>query len=150
MTGNPLDDFTRQAVSVFGHLGSAGYYERLSADGTPTATRCRSCQRVAFPPRAHCPSCFGTDVEWVPLPTEGSLYAFTTNKRGLRFAAPSVVGVVEIPEVGLVLGPIAGQLSDLRIGQPVRLEVIDVCDGLRFHHFVPADPSGEGEEAPCS
>ena len=70
MAGNPLDDFTKQAVSVFGHEGSEGYYQRLTEGGQPAATRCTSCSRVAFPPRAHCPECFGNSVEWVPLPEE--------------------------------------------------------------------------------
>ena len=137
MSGNPLDNFTKQAVSVFGHEGSKGYYQRLTDDGRPAATRCTACSRVAFPPRVHCPDCFGDDVEWVPLPEEGSLYAFTTNKRGLRFAAPAVVGVVEMPGVGLILGPIAGALGELKIGQPVQVEVIEISEDLRFHRFVP-------------
>ena len=111
--------------------------EKLNEDGYPSATRCTGCAHVSYPPREHCPACFGGEVEWVKLPEHGTLYAFTTNKRGLRFAAPSVVGVVELPGVGLVLGPIAGALGDLNIGQPVRVEVIEISDDLRFHRFVP-------------
>ncbi len=138
MSGNPLDDFTRMATKIFGHEGVKGYYQRLESGFGPSATQCSACGHIAFPPRAHCPTCFSDQTEWVPLPETGELYAFTTNSRGLRFAAPSVVGVVELPDVGLVLGPIEGSMKDLSIGQTVRIEVIEVCEGLHFHRFVPA------------
>ena len=65
--------------------------------------------------------------------------AFTTNKRGLRFAAPQVLAVVEIPGLGLVMGPIEGAMDELEIGQAVRLERVEVGADLCFHRFVPAE-----------
>ncbi len=139
MSGSPLDYFTSRALSVFGHAGSEGYYSRLLEDGVPSATRCRACEHLAFPPRAHCPACLADGVDWVRLDGIGRLYAFTTNKRGLRFTAPQVLAVVEMPELGLVMGPLEGGLDDLEIGQAVRLEQVEVGADLRFHCFVPAE-----------
>ena len=105
---NPLEEFTQQAVKVFGNSASKDFYAKLGADGYPSATRCTGCSKVSYPPREHCPACFGGEVEWVKLPEHGTLYAFTTNKRGLRFTAPTVIGVVEFEDVGLVIGPVEG------------------------------------------
>jgi uncharacterized OB-fold protein len=52
--------------------------------------------------------------------------------------APSVIGVVEIPDVGLIMAPIGGALEDLQIGQALKLEVIDLSDDLTMHQFVSA------------
>ncbi len=140
MTDQPLDYFTKQAIDAFGNAGAHGFYERLGpdADGRPMVTRCAACSAATYPPREHCPECLGDAVEWVPLAPDGAtLYAFTTNRRGLRFGAPAVIGVVDVPEVGFVLAPIAGALGDLRIGMPVRPEVVELSGGLRFHRFTP-------------
>ncbi len=135
--GNPLEEFTAQAVSVFGNSASKGFYEKLNEDGYPSATRCTGCAHVSYPPREHCPACFGGDVDWVALPEHGSLYAFTTNKRGLRFTAPSVIGVVEFEGIGLIIGPIVGDRHELQIGQKVGVQVLDLGGGMSYPQFAP-------------
>ncbi|MDP6934231.1 MAG: zinc ribbon domain-containing protein, partial [Myxococcota bacterium] len=110
MTGNPLDDFTSQALGQFGTQATQEMYRRLREDRQLCATRCTACGAGAFPPREHCPDCFGAEVEWMPI-EEGTLYAFTTQARGVRFTAPEVVGVVEVEGVGLMFAPIAGTLA---------------------------------------
>ena len=62
---NPLEEFTQQAVKVFGNSASKDFYAKLGTDGHPSATRCTGCAKVSYPPREHCPACFGGEVEWV-------------------------------------------------------------------------------------
>ena len=137
---NPMEVFTGQALEQYGSIASKEFHRRLHEDRKLYATRCRDCSETAFPPRLHCPKCISDAIDWLEITSamEAKLYAFTTQSRGLRFTAPEVIGVVEIPDVGLIISPVAGTMSDLEIGQPLQPEVIDIHDGLSFYRFVPA------------
>lgn len=39
--------------------------------------RCKTCDRLFFYPRAECPRCLSTDLEWVPVSGRGRLHSFT-------------------------------------------------------------------------
>jgi uncharacterized OB-fold protein len=135
---NPIDVFTKQAMEGMGNAASAEHYRRLE-EGQLCATRCDDCAAYTFPPQSHCPRCFGDQVTWTEIGEGAVLYAFTTQGRALRFRAPAVIGIVQIPEVGLVLAPIGAKLDELEIGQAMRPEVIEIDDGARkVHRFVPA------------
>jgi len=98
------------------------YYRRL-AEGELATTRCGRCGRVDFPPRLRCPSCGGEDSEWVGLPREGRLHAFTTQERAIRFTAPTVLALAEVGEVvlpGIVEG---STIEDLAIGGEIAVEL---------------------------
>ena len=137
---NPMEVFTGHALEQFGSLASAEFHRRLHEDRELCTTRCSDCGETVFPPRLHCPACMSSAVEWVELTASGraTLYAFTTQARGLRFTHPEVIGVVEVEGVGLIISPIGGTLAELEIGQALRAEVIDIHDGLSFYHFVAA------------
>ena len=137
MSGNHLAVFTNEAVKLFGHGASEEFFRRLQEDRQFCATRCTTCGSVAFPPRHHCPDCQEAKVEWVEVGDGATLFAFTSQKRGLRFAAPEVIGVADLPGVGLVMGPIKGSLDELEIGMPLDVEIIDLDEGMSFHRFVP-------------
>ena len=96
---NPLDVFTAQAQSFMGNEASQEHYRRL-AEGELCATKCDACSAITFPPRSHCPDCFGDQVSWVPIGEGATLYAFTTQGRALRFRVPAVVGIVDGVHLG--------------------------------------------------
>ncbi len=101
------------------HAATREFYDRLARDGRPSATRCATCELTTFPPRERCPRC-GAVQEWVALPQEGTLHAFTTQEGALRFRAPVVLALVEVG--GVVLpGVMDGPYESLRIGDPVRV-----------------------------
>ena len=135
-----MEAFTAQTLGQFGSKASAEFHRRLQVDRQLCATRCSSCSETAFPPRMHCASCMGEEIEWVEITADmgATLYAYTTQSRGLRFTAPEVIGVVEVPDIGLIISPIAGTMDALQIGQPLRPEVIDIHEGLSFYRFCPA------------
>jgi uncharacterized OB-fold protein len=135
-----LDVFTRQAMDLYGHAGSAEFYRRLAQDRTLCGTRCERCNAVALPPRAFCPDCFHPQVQWVDVGDRATLYAFTTQSRALRFMAPAVIGVVEIVDVGLFVAPIAGRLGDLEIGDALTLDVMDLDAGFSVARYAKVDP----------
>ena len=139
MATNPLDNFTNKAFQVFGHEGSAEYYRRLKEERTLCGTRCSDCAHVALPPRSFCPACFAAEVEWVSVGEHATLHAFTTQSRALRFMKPAVIGVVSIPDVGLMMAPIGAPMAELAIGQPLRLEILDLEAGFSVPQFVPLE-----------
>jgi uncharacterized OB-fold protein len=137
---NPMEVFTGQALEQFGSRASREFHRLLHEERKLCATECADCGQRAFPPRLHCPVCLSDAIRWVEI-TAGSgatLYAFTTQSRGLRFTAPEVIGVVDVPDVGLIISPIGGSMGELEIGQILSPEVIDIHDGLSFYRFVPA------------
>ena len=138
MAENLLDSFTTQALKAFGHLGSTEHYRRLREARQLCATRCDDCGETAYPGRSFCPDCHSEQVAWVPIGEGATLYAFTTQTRALRFTAPAVIGVVDIPDVGLVVSPIAGAYDSLTLGMPLELEVVDMGNDLTIHRFTPA------------
>jgi uncharacterized OB-fold protein len=137
MAANHLDTFTRKALGYFGHEGSQEHYRRLRDEKQLYGTRCDACSETCYPPRSFCPDCFSDTVTWVPIGDGATLYSFTTQTRALRFTAPEVIGVVDIPDVGLIVSPIGGTLGELKIGQPMTLEVVELGDDLVIHRFVP-------------
>lgn len=103
-----------------------------------------------FPPRVVCPECTSDDLDYVSLPHEGTLFAFSTVRGsgplGMTDDVPFVTGVVELDGVDLRLSArIDGaEYDDLAIGDPVELEVVDI-DGPTDQHrvFYRFRPRGE-------
>ncbi len=63
------------------------------------ASRCRSCGKVAFPPRLSCAGCRGECFETVTLPDEGTLVTWTVihvAPKGFAGQTPYIVAMVEL------------------------------------------------------
>lgn len=131
-----IDQTTLHAVFHYGDDAVQEFYRRLR-NHEFSSTRCRACREIAFPPRSFCPSCHARDVEWIDLPSRGTLYAFTTQERSLRFMAPDVLGLVELDGVGHILSLILAPLHELSIGQPVELSFHAISEQLVVHAFRP-------------
>lgn len=113
------------------------------------AAKCTSCGKTLYPPRVICPSCRGQEFETVTLPREGKLVTYTViHVPPTRFEgqAPMVIGLVEVEGGVRTMVQVADvpDLSDLKIGMPVRLEFRRISEdgeaGLIFygHKAVPA------------
>lgn len=120
----------------YGDRASAEFYRRLKK-GEFSSTKCKSCRKVAFPPREFCPFCFSDQVEWVSLPRRGRLYAFTQQERSLRFGKPDVIGVVELDEVGRIFTRIDASFEELEIGMEVEFHPLVISDEETLHQFSP-------------
>ena len=113
-------------------------------------TRCTSCGHVPFPPRDHCVRCakpgegFGLlrAMEWIDLPTRGTIYAFSQQQRSWRFSKPDVVGLVSLVGVsGLVLTKLDAPFDSLAIGQDVEVDFLEIGPELVVHQFRPVGRS---------
>ncbi len=47
------------------------------ANGKIMSTLCKKCGKEYYPPRADCPSCMESEMDWKELKTEGELLTFT-------------------------------------------------------------------------
>jgi uncharacterized OB-fold protein len=95
--------------------------------------RCRCCRRFRHPPRALCPACLSSDVEWVRASGRGTVYSFTVTHQnqapGFRERLPYVLAVVELEEGVRLMTNVVGSAPDaVRIGMPVEVAWQDVTD----------------------
>ncbi len=134
-----IDELTWKAIKHNDDGATLEYYQRLRDEKKFYTTRCTSCETTSYPPRPFCPACFSEAIEWVDVGAIGgaTLYAFTTQKTSLRFMAPDVIGIVDIPGVGRVLSKINGKLKDLEIGQKLRFEPFEISKDMTVHSFTP-------------
>jgi len=126
----PLEDEKNTRISQF--------FNNLK-EGRLTTTKCNKCGKVLWPPRIVCPSCFSDELEWTDLGTEGELYAFTEMRLGapLGFVEdlPFCIGIVKIGGLSLSARIDNAKYEDLKIGQKVRLKIVELNDGRVFYRF---------------
>lgn len=133
-----VDTSSWRAALHYGDSATAEFYQRLAL-GSFATTRCRSCHQTSFPPRPFCPVCQREEVEWIELPHRAKLYAFTQQRRALRFPTPDVIGLVEIEGLGTILSKINAPFEELHIGLDLVLDPIRVSDELTIHAWKPAE-----------
>jgi uncharacterized OB-fold protein len=110
-------------------------------EGRFTTTRCPRDDRLLWPPRLVCPRCHSAELEWVDLPTRGTLYAFSAvlvgAPLGMEADVPFAVGLADLDGAPLRLfGRIEGAPWEaLRIGTPVRVVPVPVPGGRVFYRF---------------
>lgn len=118
----------------------ARFFARL-AEGRLSTTRCPTDHLLHWPPRTACPRCHTETLEWVDLPEEGRIYAFSAvlvgAPLGMESEVPFAVGLVDLDGAPLRLfGRIEGRPWDaLRVGDRVRTEPYPIGDGRWFYRF---------------
>ncbi|MCR4391195.1 MAG: Zn-ribbon domain-containing OB-fold protein [Candidatus Acetothermia bacterium] len=117
-------DFTRAALE-----------EHLAA-GRLMGVRCPSCQGLSAVPRAPCPACRGTDLQWVELSGRGTVVGFTVVHvpptplcaAGYGRDNPYAAAVVRLAEgpwiTARLVGVDASRPETIRVGMPVRVEFL--------------------------
>jgi uncharacterized OB-fold protein len=103
---------------------------------------CRLCDRHFFYPRALCPHCHASVVEWTPASGRGTIYTFTIARRpaGPAFKpdVPYVVALVELEEGPRLMSNIVTEdVDSIRIGQKVTAVYDDVSDEVTLVKFKP-------------
>lgn len=106
--------------------------------------RCGDCGLAVYPPRTHCPDCFG-DLDWTEAAGTGTVYTYTVvhvpTHRSFESRTPLVVAVVELDEgarlVSNLVGPEPGEVA---VGDEVSVVFDHVADGLALPMFEPVAP----------
>ena len=116
------------------------FYSRL-ATGRLSTTRCTACHRTAWPPRGFCAECVSDAFEWVDLPAEGTIHAFTVQDTGLPagFDGPRVFAIVKLDGHRNFAVVRDAAPASIAIGQRVRLAPLRIADDSNGHpRFLPA------------
>ena len=107
---------------------------------------CLTCDRAVFFPRAVCPGCLGTDLEWRASAGTGRVYAVTVEHRpqdrGGASRAPYAIALVDVDEGWRMLTNIVGcDPSDVTVGMPVAVTWEPLPDGRHLPLFAPVGRS---------
>ena len=126
------------------HTKLHAFYEYLAA-GRLVTTACAGCRRLDWPPRGFCPACGGDGVDWVDLPHEGQLHAFTVQETGVPpgFQPPLVFAIVKVAGLRIFAPVLGGDPAALTLGARVRFRPVRVADepGGQARHLVAFEPA---------
>ena len=116
------------------------FYARLG-QGKLATTKCAGCGTMAWPPRGFCGECGSDRYEWVDLPGEGTVHAFTVQEAGLPagFEGPRVFAIVKVGGHRVFSILVDADPAKLAAGQKVRLAPLRVAD----------DPKGNARWLPA-
>ena len=108
------------------------FYARLG-EGRLTTTACADCRRTAWPPRGFCPECGSDRFDWVDLPSEGVVHAFTVLETGVpaRFESPRIFAIVKVDAHRIFSVLVGVDPSRVALGQRVRLNPMKIADDPR-------------------
>lgn len=125
---------------------SAAFIRQLEGDHL-CGSKCRNCGTEYLPPRPLCPKCYSAEMEWVEMPREGELAAFTRIHIGPKamLAAgydrehPYFSGIVRLTNGLSISAQILGaedlDPAEIAIGTPVRAEIIRADDAAPMLAF---------------
>ena len=116
------------------------FYARLGG-GRLSTTRCAGCGAVAWPPRGFCAECSGDRFDWIDLPADGTVHAFTIQDTGLPagFDGPRIFAIVKVDGHRIFTILTGVDPAVVRIGQAVRLAPLRIAD----------DPKGQARWLPA-
>ena len=119
-------------------------------------SRCLACQAVFVPPRALCPSCDSSTMEWERMEGRGKLVAFTCIaigtpamlKLGYGRENPYCTGVVELEEKARVVARIQGvdtrNPGTISVGMPLQVDFLQEDSGSGSRTVLAFKPSPVG------
>lgn len=120
-----------------------GPFFRAAREGRLIFRFCRACQRGFQVPAQYCRHCGNADTEWREAKKgTGTLYTWTTVRRGVHEAYPApytvvVVALDEAPDVRFV-GSIPGE-PPLAAGQPMHLWFQTLTPGVVLPNWRPRE-----------
>jgi uncharacterized OB-fold protein len=123
------------------NVWTAPYWE-AAARGELVAASCEACGHARMPPTPFCPRCHHQGIHWVRLSGLATVYSYTVVERaiipGMEEHLPYVPAVVEpddLPGVRLVSNLVGMELTELRVGLPVRLTWHHTAQGIGLTQF---------------
>ena len=118
----------------FEKFGGIGYvsdtevtpFLRYLMEGKIAGTRCKSCERLYFPPRAQCVRCLSSDMDWTEMNGKAILITYTTiysAPAGFEEDVPYTLGVARLEEGPKVLARLDKNIdrSGIAIGMKLKL-----------------------------
>jgi uncharacterized OB-fold protein len=129
----------------------ASFYQFLQ-ENKLMGSRCQACGALHIPPRAICPACYGTGMEWVEMSGDGELLAFTTVhiaptamiEAGYDRKNPYCAGIVQLAEGPAISAQILGvdpaRPQEIEIGTPLRVVFVRRGEGEQARTYLAFEP----------
>ena len=101
--------------------------------GKVMMTKCQQCGKAFFPPKADCPKCVSSNVEWLEISSIGTLLTFTVvnyGPSGFENDTPYTLGIAEFEEGVKVLGRVSKAISpeEIKVGMRVKLTPVKLAN----------------------
>ncbi len=114
-------------------------YWQAVKEGRLMFQRCRGCRSAVWQPRALCPYCLGTDLQWEQSQGRGTVYSFSTIYHPplaiWKSKVPYTVGVVHMEEDYYLFSEIVAKPEQIHIGAPVTVFFERVDDEVTLPKF---------------
>ncbi len=100
----------------------APFYEALRSQQLLT-TLCPPCARRHWPPRVVCPKCLSDRLDWIELPSRGTIHAYTIQNTGVPpgFPRPLIFAVVCVAGLSIFTRLVETDPRQVERGRAVRL-----------------------------
>lgn len=128
---NTAVDFPPQPLP---DVDTEGFWQ-ATHDGQLAICHCQNCGRWMHPPLERCARCAGA-TRFDPVSGNGTVYSFIVANRasvpGFAALVPYLVAVIELdeqPGLRLVARIVGTEVHELRIGQRVACEIVDLPGG---------------------
>ncbi|MEH7114982.1 zinc ribbon domain-containing protein [Neobacillus niacini] len=122
-TMDPFPQQTKQFTKLY------TYYDNLR-NGNLTTTKCQNCENISYPVKSVCPECLSDQFEWISLPHEGTIEAFTIQEIGIPagYSGPLIFALVNVGPIRMYTQIVNSQIEDIEINKKVTLHVLKVPD----------------------
>jgi uncharacterized OB-fold protein len=125
-------------VSFTTEAKAADFITYLEA-GKIMATRCRQCGLSYFPPKADCPRCLSSDVEWFEIKGKGKLNTYTIvnyGPTGFENDAPYILALGEFDGLQ-ILARLSRDIEekDIKVGMSLVLSPVKLPDNRIAYEF---------------
>ena len=125
-------------VSFTAEAKAADFITYLEA-GKVMATRCLKCEVSYFPPKADCPRCLSSDVEWFEVKGKGKLNSYTVvnyGPTGFEADAPYILALGEFDGIQ-IFGRLSRDIEekDIKVGMSLTLSPVRLPDNRIAYEF---------------
>ena len=125
-------------VSFTVEAKTAEFIKYLEA-GKVMATRCKKCGTAYFPPKADCPACLSSDVEWFEVGGKGKLRSYTKvnyGPTGFESDTPYTLALGEFDGVR-ILARLSRDIkeSDIKVGMSLTVSPLKLPNNRLAYEF---------------
>jgi uncharacterized OB-fold protein len=125
-------------VSFTAEAKTAEFIRYLEA-GKIMASRCKKCGTTYFPPKADCPTCLSSEVEWFEVKGGGKLRSYTKvnyGPTGFEADAPYILALGEFDGVQILarLSRDIGE-NDIKVGMSLTVSPVKLPNDRLAYEF---------------
>ena len=85
--------------------------------------KCNDCGKTSFPAVELCPACSSSDMEKVPLSTEGTVFSWSVTRVPVGpFKPPFIGAYIDLPEGTRIFGQIHADIKQVKTGMKVKVQ----------------------------